>query len=92
MLITLEEAKQYLRVDTGDDDELLISLIRNAERMCADVARVSVYELEDGADDNIRAAILYTVAYSYEHREEADYHALTLSLRHMMFGIRKEGF
>ena len=31
-------------------------------------------------------------AYLYEHREEADHHALNLTLRALLFGSRKEGF
>ena len=42
--------------------------------------------------DNIHTAVLYTVAYLYEHREEADHHELTITLRSLLFGIRKEGF
>ena len=33
-----------------------------------------------------------TVAYLYEHREEADHSALNLTLRSLLFGIREEGF
>ena len=32
------------------------------------------------------------MAYFYEHREEADHHALTLTLRSLLFGSRKEAF
>ena len=35
---------------------------------------------------------MYTVAYLYEHREEADHHDLILTLRSLLFGSRKEGF
>ena len=37
-------------------------------------------------------AILYAVAYLYEHREEADHHELTLTLRSLLFGIREAAF
>ena len=37
-------------------------------------------------------AVMYAVAYWYEHREEADHQELTLSLRALLFGIRKEVF
>ena len=33
-----------------------------------------------------------TLAYFYEHRDEADHHALTVTLRNLLTGIRKEGF
>lgn len=28
----------------------------------------------------------------YEHREDADHHALTVTLRALLMGIRREGF
>ena len=92
MIITLEEMKQYLCVDYDDDDNLIETFIAAAEKLCADVARISVDELHDICDDHIRTAVLYSVAYLYEHREEADHHELTLTLRSLLFGVRKEGF
>ena len=40
-LVTLEEAKEYLRVDSADEDAMTGILLSAAERMCADVARLS---------------------------------------------------
>ena len=40
----------------------------------------------------VKIAVMYAVAYLYEHREDADHHDLTLSLRSLLFGIRKEEF
>lgn len=91
MIVSLEEMKNYLRVDYAEDDALIQRLISAAERLCMDVARVD--DLEKLAEDgNAKAAVMYTTAYLYEHREEADHHALTLTLRALLFGIRKEGF
>ncbi len=91
MIITLEEAKQYLRVDTEEDDALIEQAILSAEGLCADVARVDRDTLEE-EPEIMRTAVLYALAYLYEHREEADHHALTLSLRYLLFGVRREGF
>ena len=92
MLVTLEEAKMYLRVDTSDEDTLIEQIIMTAEKLCTDVARfdddASLVEESAGT----RMAVLYAVAYLYEHREDADHKALTLSLRSLLFGVRKEGF
>ena len=90
MIVDLDEMKQYLRVDFEDDDEFLINALFSAESLCADIARLSVEELEKQSVAKI--AIMYAVAYLYEHREDADYHALTISLRSLLFGIREEGF
>ena len=90
MIVDLDEMKQYLRVDFEDDDEFLINALFSAESLCADIARLSVEELEKQSVAKI--AIMYAVAYLYEHREDADYHALTISMRSLLFGIREEGF
>lgn len=91
MVVTLSEMKNYLRVDHDDDDTLLRNIMESAQRICMDVARTEdedVFEEETAA----RIAVMYAVAYLYEHREDADHHALTLSLRSLLFGCRREGF
>ena len=92
MTVSLAEMKTYLRVDYSDDDDLISSLITTAEELVADVARVPVEALSPVTEGNTRVAILYTVAYLYEHREEADHHQLTLTLRSLLFGIREPAF
>jgi hypothetical protein len=37
----------------------------------------------------MRVAILYALGYLFEHREEADHHGLTLTLRSLLFGLRE---
>lgn len=91
-MLTLEEAKNYLRVDYADDDALITGLITTAQKLCMDVARMDDADQFSTSGENAHTAMLYTVAYLYEHREEADHHALMLTLRALLFGIRKEGF
>ena len=90
-MISLDEMKNYLRIDFDDDDALLENLILSSERLCMDIARIksrSVFEKKDTA----KIAVMYAVAYQYEHREDCDHHALTMSLRSLLSGIRKVGF
>lgn len=91
-MVTVEEMKQYLRIDFSEDDGLLGILISSAEELCASVARISLEEYRSLQNDYAKTAVLYAVAYLYEHREEADHHQLTLDLRSLLFGMRKEGF
>lgn len=91
MIVTLDEMKQYLRVDFADDDQLIAGFINSAESLCKDVLRTDDDAVLAGAG-NGKAAVMYTVAYLYEHREEADHHDLILTLRSLLFGSRKEGF
>ena len=91
MLVTLEEAKNYLRVDTVDDDRLIEMILSAAHQMSMDILRTDdPAVLEQEADAKV--AVLYATAYLYEHREEADHKALVLSLRALLSGSRKEAF
>ena len=90
-MITLEEAKSYLRVDFDDGDEMIESLIQSSIKHSMDVARVDSEE-ELSKNPNGKIAVLYMTAYLYEHREEADYSELNLTLRALLFGMRKAEF
>lgn len=90
-IVTLVEAKQYLRVDSSDEDAFISGLIETGEQMCSDMARMEAAELEECLPI-ARIAILYVIAYLYEHREEADHEELVQTLRSLLFGIRKEVF
>jgi hypothetical protein len=91
MHVTLESAKNYLRVDSSDDDALIKGLITTAESIVRDVARLSDEELIPYTDI-VEIAELFTIAYLYEHREEADHKSLTETVKYLLFPIRKEAF
>lgn len=82
--------KNYLRVDFEDDDALLSGIIAQSQQLCVDIARLSEEAFEKQTVSKI--AVMYAVAYLYEHREEADHNALTLSPRSLLFGVREPGF
>ena len=106
MLVSLDEAKGYLRLDTADEDAILSSLLFSAQKLCVDVARLTPEQWEDidscktrserysacelaAVRETLRVAVLYAVAYLFEHREEADHHALILTLRSLLFAVRE---
>lgn len=91
MIVTLEEMKQYLRVDYADDNSLIGYLLSSAEKICMDIMRTDDADVLK-TEPNAKTAVLYTVAYLYEHREDADHHALMITLRALLFGSRREGF
>ncbi len=99
-LISLDEAKGYLRVDTADEDAMIGVLLSSAYQICSDVARLSNEQraaVDSDEDDpalvpvreTMRMAVLYALGYLFEHREEADHHALVLTLRSILFAIRE---
>lgn len=90
LIVGLDEMKGYLRVDFDDDDELIEHFIVTGENICADIARLSVDELSEIPSTKI--AVMYAVAYLYEHREDADHHQLTISLRSLLEGVRRSVF
>lgn len=90
-VVSLKDAKQYLRVDYNDDDKLIESILTAAKKLCMDVLMTSdIAVLNNSALGDV--AILYATAYLYEHREEADYHDLALTLRGLLGGSRREVF
>ena len=91
LIVGLPKAKEYLRIDTDAEDDIVRKLLRAAESLCMDVARMDENEFKScGAI--AKTAVLYALAYFYEHRDEADHKALTLTLRALLMGVRKEGF
>lgn len=106
-LVTLEEAKTYLRLDSPDEDALVGILLTSAGKLCADVARLTEeqWKAVDGDETEgtasytkeelsrirevMKVAVLYALGYLYEHREEADHHGLTLTLRSLLFSVRE---
>ena len=91
MILSVEEAKSYLRVDYSDEDALIERMLLSAERLCMDILRTED-EAVLAANPVGKVAVLYALAYLYEHREDADHHALTLSLRALLGGGRRAGF
>ena len=91
MQVTLESAKNYLRVDTSDDDALISGLITTADTLVRETSRMSDEELAP-YKEVVEIAELFTIAYLYEHREEADYKNLTETVKYLLFPIRKEVF
>ena len=100
-LVSLNDAKEYLRVDTEDEDATIGVLLSSAGRLCADVARLTDEQWEAANSDTedasltpvretMKVAVLYALGYLFEHREDADHHDLTLTLRSLLFGIREE--
>ena len=87
-MVTLQEVKQYLRIDFEDDDTLLLSLISTAKQLVMDVGRMDEERFSEN-EDVVRTAMLYTVSYLYENRNTADFSKLTLTLRAMLFAQRE---
>lgn len=86
MMVSLVEAKQYLKVEHDDEDGLIEQLLETSQQLCEDILRQSIYS------EVLKSAILYGVAYLYEHREDANHRELKETLYHLLLAERKDVF
>ena len=87
-MLTLQEVKEYLRIDHNDEDKMLRDLMQTSRKLCMDVGRMSE-ECFAKNEETTRLAMLYTISYLYENRNNADYKKLTLTLRAILFAQRE---
>ena len=87
-MITLKEAKNYLRVDYDEDDKLIQNLLSTSKQLVMDVGRMSEEDFSVN-EDTVRTAVLFALGYLYENRSNPDYHKLTLNLRSILFAQRE---
>lgn len=87
-MITLKEAKNYLRVDYDEDDKLIQNLLSTSKQLVMDVGRMSEEDFSVN-EDTVRTAMLFALGYLYENRSNPDYKKLTLNLRSILFAQRE---
>ncbi|MCE6986381.1 head-tail connector protein [Streptococcus suis] len=85
-MVSLAEVKLYLKVEHDDEDGLIEQLLETSQQLCEDILRQSIYS------DVLKTAILYGVAYLYEHREYANHRELKETLYHLLLAERKDVF
>lgn len=90
-IVTLAEAKTYLRIDGQFEDQLITRLINAATTIVENIIRQPLTGF-DPVPDDIHTAVLYCLAYLYEHRETADFDAMVKFLRAILAPYRKEVF
>lgn len=84
--MSLEEVKLYLKVENDEEDFLIEQLMTSSRQLCLDIIR------ETSTSEVLKTAILYGVAYLYEHLEEASHKELKETLYHLLLADRKEVF
>lgn len=65
-MLTLEETKEYLRLDSDAEDEYLQILILLASEMCENYTRL---ELPETLPESYKQAMLICIGYFFEHRD-----------------------
>ena len=69
-MLTLEETKLHLRVDSDDEDAPIQAMIDTATAACADYLNMEVDDLDAAAPAPVKSAALLMVAGLYENRED----------------------
>lgn len=65
-MLTLEEVKEYLRLDTDDEDRYLNILILLASEICENYTRLSLPEV---LPESYKQAMLICIGYFFEKRD-----------------------
>jgi len=88
MVLTVDEAKQHLRIDYDEEDELIEKLILQAQAAAEDFCRVS---FEENVPEPVRLACLLFVSYHYENRDIPDmttYKSMRMAFEHLLYPHR----
>lgn len=91
MIVTLEKTKEWLRVESNDEDALIEGFITAAEDIVGGILRFPLSELSE-VPETVKQAVYYAVSVIYEHRESLDIAALMTSLRGMLFAYREDAW
>lgn len=91
LVVTMEETKEYLRVDGDEDNTLITNFISAAEELCEDILRYPLSDLTV-IPEAVKQAILYAIACLYEGRESVDIKAVIDVMARLLFAYRKEGW
>jgi len=91
LVITLEQAKLYLRVDGDAEDALITNFIASAEELCEGILRCPIAEFTV-IPEAVKQAILYAVGNLYEQREEVELKAVLDVMTRLLFACRQAGW
>lgn len=89
MVVTLAEAKLYLRVDGDEEDTLITNFISAAEELCAGILRVPISDLIE-IPEAVKQSVLFAVGNLYQERENVDMKALLEVMTRLLFAYRQE--
>lgn len=96
-MLTLQETKDFLRLDGDDEDALVSSLILTAKELIEEVLRRKLTEFKE-VPETVHQAMLIVIGTLYEERQVAkdksgvDIKETLDLVRRMLFAYRREAF
>ncbi|NTW70674.1 MAG: phage gp6-like head-tail connector protein [Eubacteriaceae bacterium] len=91
MVVTLGKTKEWLRVESNDEDALIERFILLAENIVEDILRFPLSEFET-VPEPVNHAIYFGVSKFFESRNELDVGELTDTIKKILFGYRRESW
>lgn len=91
MVVSIEEAKLYLKVDGIEEDALITNFILSAEEICEGILRYSISTLTI-VPETVKQSVLFIVANMYEHRETFQASSVLETVSRLLFAYRQESW
>ena len=88
MIVTVDEAKTHLRIESDEENAFIESLIAQAQAAAEDFCRVTFSE---PAPEPVRLAVLLMVAHYYENRDTPErqiYVTLRMAFENLLYPYR----
>jgi hypothetical protein len=89
LTVTLENTKEWLKIESDDEDTLIQSFITAAEDIVEGILRFPLSEYGGDIPEPVKHAIYFTVSRFYEERNELDMKSLVEVLKALLFSQRK---
>ena len=92
-MVTLEETKAFLRIDSSHEDALITSFIASGEDIVESVLRYPLSDfLADGGalPELVKTTVWYVVSQFYEFRENVDIRKLTETASLLLTSYRRK--
>jgi uncharacterized phage protein (predicted DNA packaging) len=74
MIVSIQELKAYLRIQQDDEDDVLSSLLIQAQSAAEDFCRIT---FDENAPEAVRLAVILMASHYYEIRDSSDKTAYT---------------
>lgn len=91
MVVTLEDAKLFLKIDGDEEDTLITKFLLTSEDLCEGILRYELTEFEE-VPEIIKESILYATASMYENRDNFNSKEIIETISRLLFSYRKEGW
>ena len=91
MILDVDDVKNHLRIEEDEEDELIESLIQQAQAAAENFCRVSFETAYETVPAPVRLAVLLMVSHYYENRDNPDrqiYITMRMAFENLLYPYR----